>query len=64
MTLDQLIKSKFDERYRRTMEDIINGLPDYPSYRFCTGQLRGMYDFMADIKDLVKDPDSANDEDE
>lgn len=62
MTLRELVERKYQERHRRAMEEIINGVKDYNEYMFLRGYLRGMHDLLDDIEPYIRDPDAANDE--
>jgi hypothetical protein len=62
MNLNELVQRRYTDRFKRTQETIINGLPTFEEYRYSIGYLRGMWDLMEDIHPLLKDPDSAGDE--
>ena len=62
MNLNELVQRRYTDRFKRTQETIINGLPTFEESRYSIGYLRGMWDLMEDIHPLLKDPDSAGDE--
>lgn len=64
MTLHEIVAKRYGERFRNTQEIIINGVQSFEEYRFHIGYLRGMWDLIADIEPLLKDPESANDGEE
>lgn len=61
-TLEELVKKKFNERWTTRKEVILNGdVADWSEYRYTVGYIKGMYDLMADISPLIRDPDEAGD---
>ncbi len=63
-TLQQVVRDKYIAEFKRTQETIINGVPDWETYRYLSGYLRGMYDLMEIIYPLMRDPEGFNDDEE
>ena len=65
-TLEQVLRDKLTERFKRTQEAIIGGGPqDFSQYRYMVGYLRGVYDAIDDILPICRRYDEHNgDEDE
>lgn len=63
MTLRELVYRKFNERLTLVKEHLYNA-PSWEEYQRLRGVYQGMNELMRDIDPYIKDPESAEDEEE
>lgn len=64
MTLEELVYRKYNERQKIYKESILTGVENWNEYQRLIGYLLGMSDFLGDIDPLIRDPDSAAEEED
>lgn len=63
-TLKTVVRDRLNDVFKQHQEVIINGVSDWPEYRYQIGYLRGIYDAMAIVMPLIERTEYDNDDED